>query len=201
MTIVQGEKCPRNETLCFLPTVKLVSQLRDFHQFHIPSTSPRDADEEQSAFVKSSKITSTLCDSFLALAHEWKVSSNCDRQERFFMKPMIARLWRLDDPSRILQSISWQSSRRFYLQFRLEKQVCSFLLCLWLLSCKAEWHLLFSSHREFHHIDLRWNTLSPVTSSGFCLYLMNKMRWIPIKIRSYAIFKWFNQADRFPSYL
>ena len=33
-------------------------------------------------FAKSSKITSTICESFLALAHEWKVSNNCDRQVR-----------------------------------------------------------------------------------------------------------------------
>ena len=26
VTIVQGEKCPRNETICFLPTIKWVSQ-------------------------------------------------------------------------------------------------------------------------------------------------------------------------------
>ena len=89
MTIVHGEKCPRNETLCFLPTVEWVSQLRRFPPIPYPFNFARRRwwGTESNAFVKSSKITSALCESFLALAHEWKVSSNCDRQERFFMKP------------------------------------------------------------------------------------------------------------------
>lgn len=36
---------------------------------------------------------------------------------------------------------------------------------------------------------------------AFFLYLMNKMQWILMKIRSCAVLSWTNRLDRFSSYL
>ena len=54
------------------------------------------------------------------------------------------------------------------------------------ISAKEKNYLASVSNAILLFINVRWNILTPVTSSRFCLYLMNKMRWILIKIRSCA---------------